>query len=195
MTSASEARNQPGVSESPRIWGLPMTIGILLIIGGTFAFIASIATSFASVIYLGILLVAAGALEIIAAFRVRKSGNFFVYFLAGLLTVAVGALTLYRPVVSLSAMTLLIAGYLFASGLFRGITSIVDRYPRWGWDFAYAIVALALGLYIVGTFPVSAAWILGTVVSAEIVVRGITIVAASWELREIEHGRPGAAAA
>jgi uncharacterized membrane protein HdeD (DUF308 family) len=168
-----------------------MTLGILLIIGGLFAFVMSIATSLVSILFLGILLAVAGVLEIVAAFRQRHSGNFFVYFLAGLLTFAVGALMLYRPVVSLEAITFLIAGYLFASGLFRGITAVMDRYPRWGWDLAYAIVALALGLYIIGTFPISSLWVLGTVVSAEIVARGITIVAASWKLREIEHGHVG----
>ena len=36
--------------------------------------------------------------------------------------------------------------------------------------------------------PISSFWVLGTIVSAEILVRGITLVAASWALRSVEHG-------
>ena len=173
-------------------WGIPMTMGILLIVGGTFALFASVLTSIVSVIYLGVLLLIVGVLEIVSAFRARHTGPFVVYFLAGLLSLVVGALFLYRPLASLASLTLLIAGYLFASGLFRGITSIVDRYPRWGWDLAYAVVALALGVYVAAQWPLSSLWVLGTVVAVEIMARGIALVAASWVLRDLRHGRiPG----
>jgi hypothetical protein len=56
--------------------------------------------------------------------------------LAGFLALVVGALLLYRPIAGLASLTLLIACYLFASGLFRAVISIVDRYQSWGWDLA-----------------------------------------------------------
>jgi uncharacterized membrane protein HdeD (DUF308 family) len=177
-------------------WGLPMVMGILLIVGGMFALSATVLTSVVSVIYLGVLLLIVGVFEIIAAFRRRHSEPFVVYFLAGLLSLVVGGLFLYRPLASLAPLTLLIAGYFFASGLFRGITSIVDRYPRWGWDLAYSIVALALGVYVAASWPISSLWVLGTVMAVEIIARGITLVAASWVLRDIRQGRiPGGLAA
>lgn len=178
-------------------WTVPMLIGIFMIILGGFALSAAFVTTLVSVIYLGILLLTVGILEIISAFRTRHRGPFLVYFLAGLLSLVVGALFLYRPLASLASLTLLIAGFLFASGLFRGITAIVDRYPRWGWDVAYAVVALALGASVAAQWPLSALWLLGAVVGAEIMARGVTLVAASWVLRELRHGalRPGAATA
>lgn len=172
-------------------WGWPMAIGILLIVGGVFALFATALTSLVSVVFLGVLLLVVGILEIISAFRVGRSGPFLVYVLAGLLALVVGALFLDRPLASLSSLTLLIAGYLFASGLFRGVTSIVDRYPRWGWDLAYAIVALALGIVVVAEWPYSSFWVLGTVVAVEIIARGVTLVAASWVLRDLEHTQGG----
>src|SRR5215510_1310109 len=180
------------------IWEWPMAIGILLIAAGAFALFATVLTSLVSVVYLGVLLLVVGILEIISAFRAGRSGPFLVYFLAGSLAHVVGALFLYRPLVSLSSLTLLIAGYLFASGLFRGVTSIMDRYPRWGWDVAYAIVALALGAVVVAEWPFSSFWVLGAVVAAEIIARGVTLVAASWVLRDFEQrhgGFPGSSTA
>jgi uncharacterized membrane protein HdeD (DUF308 family) len=166
-----------------------MAIGILLIAGGAFALSYAVLTSVVSVIYLGVLLLIVGVLEIVYAFRKRRSQPFLVYFLAGVLTVIVGSLFLYRPLASLESLTLLIAGFFFASGLFRGITAIVVRYPRWGWDLAYAIVALALGIYVAASWPVSSLWVLGTVVAVEIIARGITLVAASLMLRELGQER------
>lgn len=194
-TSTPEERSRTEVVTHPRerayAWGIPMTIGILLIIGGLFALYAAALTSLVSVVFLGILLLAAGILEIVAAFRGRHQGRFLVYFLAGLLTAVVGALFLFRPLASVATLTLLIAGYLFASGLFRGITSIVDRYPGWGWDLLYGIVALALGAIVLAQWPASSLWVVGTVVAAEIIARGITLCAASLTLREVGRIAPG----
>lgn len=170
-----------------------MTIGILLIFGGIFALAATALTSVVSVLYFGTLLLAVGILEIIAAFRLRSTGPVLSYVLAGLLTMVVGGLFLFRPVASLASVTLLIAGYLFASGLFRGITSLMDRYPGWGWDFAYALLTVGLGFYVAAAWPLDSFWVVGTIVAIEIIARGITLVAASWVLRDIEHGHPLAA--
>jgi uncharacterized membrane protein HdeD (DUF308 family) len=173
-----------------------MTIGVLLIIGGAFALSAAVLTSFVSVVFVGVLLVAVGVLEIVSAFRARHNGPFVAYFLAGVLSLVVGGLFLFRPVAGLASLTLLIAGYLLVSGLFHGLTAIADRYPRWGWDVAYAIVTLALGAYVVAQWPLSALWVLGAVVAVEILARGIALVAASWWLRDVSHrGVPGGLAA
>ena len=60
-------------------WGLPMTIGILLVIGGMFALAATALTSLVSIVYLGALLLVAGILEMFAAFRVRSTGPVLTY--------------------------------------------------------------------------------------------------------------------
>lgn len=169
-------------------WGIPMAIGILLIAGGIFALFAAVLTTLVSVIFVGVMLLIVGVLEIVAAIRVRHSRQFVVYLLAGLLAVVVGGLFLYQPLLSLASVTLLIAAYIFAGGLFRGITSIIERYPRWGWDVAYAIVAVGLGLFVAASWPLSSFWVLGTVVGCEILARGVTLVAAAWVLRDMGHG-------
>lgn len=175
--------------EGTASWGAPMVVGILLILGGIFALSAAMLTSLVSVIFLGVLLLIVGVVEIVSAFSRRRSQSFLLYFLAGLLTVVVGALFLWRPLGGLASLTLLFTLYLFTSGLFHCLTSVADRYPRWGWDFAYGIVTIALGAYIVASWPVSTLFILGVLVAIEIIARGAALVAASWVLRDIQHGR------
>ncbi len=165
------------------MWGGPFVMGLLLALLGIVALGAVVATSVASVIFFGSMLVVAGIFEVIHAFRVRKSGPFLMFLLGGILSIVVGAMVLARPGTGLVAMTLLVAGYLFASGLFRGITSLVDRYAGWGWDFAYGLVSVVLGVIISAQMPTSSLWVLGLVVGVEILVRGISIMAGALALR------------
>lgn len=172
-------------------WGWPMAIGILLIIGGAFALYAAVLTSFISVIYLGVMLMVAGVLEIVSGFRMRRTSQpFLVYLLAGVLALVVGFMFVKQPLTGVASVSLLVAGYLFASGLFRGVVAVADRYPRWGFDFAYALFAVGLGIYMLMSWPINALWVLGTLVACEIIARGVTLVAASWVIRDIEHHRP-----
>ena len=170
-------------------WGVPMVIGILMTLLGAFALAASVATTLISVVVLGVMLLVVGVMEIIAAARVGRHGPWLTYLLAGILSLVVGALFLDRPLATMASLTLLIAGFLFAAGLFHAITAIADRYPRWGVDFLYGVVALALGVYIVASWPIASFWVIGTVVGIEILARGIALIAASWALRSFEHGR------
>jgi uncharacterized membrane protein HdeD (DUF308 family) len=190
ISDVSYAR--PNVRREPGSfgWGVPMTLGVLLIIGGMFALSAAVFTSLVSVIYLGALLVIVGVVEVVSAIRSRDRQPWVVFVLAGVLSVVVGGLFLYKPLAGLASVTLLIAGFFFASGLFRGITAISQRYPRWGWDVAYGVIAIGLGLYVAASFPISALWVLGTVVAIEIIARGISLVSAAWVLRDVEHRGP-----
>jgi len=172
-----------------RYWGVPMVIGILLIIGGAFALYASVLTSFISVIYIGVMLMVVGVLEVVSGIRMRHTQPFLVYLLAGLLAIVVGFMFLDQPKVGVLAMSLLICGYLFASGLFRGVVAIAERYPRWGWDLAYGVVAIFLGIYLLKEWPIASFWVLGTLVAVEIIARGVSLVAASWVIRDVQHHR------
>jgi uncharacterized membrane protein HdeD (DUF308 family) len=165
------------------LWGGPFVMGLLLSLLGIVALGAVVITSVASVIFFGSMLVVAGIFEIVHALRVRKTGPFLMFLLGGVLSVVVGAMVLARPGSGLVAMTLLLAGYFFASGLFRGITSLVDRYAGWGWDFAYGIVSVVLGIIISAQMPTSTLWALGLVVGVEILSRGISIMAGALAVR------------
>ncbi len=175
---------------SPPRWGVLMTVGVILLIGGVLALGVAVLTSLVSVVYLGVLLLAVGILEVISAVRVRYSELFALHFLAGILALLIGGFFLYQPLAGLGALTLLMAAYLFGSALFRGLTSVVDRYRGWGWDFAYGLVAAGLGVVVVTQWPISSSmWVVGTAVAAEIIARGATLVAAAWAIRDGEdHG-------
>jgi uncharacterized membrane protein HdeD (DUF308 family) len=163
-------------------------MGLLIALAGVLALLWVGFTSVATVYFYGAMLVVAGIFEIVHAFRTRgKAGPFLMFLLGGILSIVVGMLVWARPGAGLVALTLLLAGYFFASGLFRGITSIADRYPGWGSDFAYGIVSVVLGAIIFAQLPSSSMWVLGVVVGVEILSRGISIMAGALMVRSALH--------
>jgi uncharacterized membrane protein HdeD (DUF308 family) len=179
----------PGSRITASLWGGPFVMGLLLTILGVVALGAVVLTSLFSVIFYGSMLVVAGAFEIVHAFRVRKTGPFLMFLLGGVLSLVVGAMVVAQPGAGLFAVTLLMAGYFFASGLFRGITSLSDRYEGWGWDLAYGFVSVALGVIIFAQLPASSLWALGIVVGVEILSRGISIMAGALAVRGVLRRR------
>lgn len=183
----------PAGSEDPRrmaaTWGVPFFLGLLLVAMGVFCLIVATLTSLASILVLGSLLVVAGILEVIHGFRRRKGGAFFLFLLGGLLSVVVGVMMVLQPLVGLVAVTLLLAGYFLASGLFRGFTSVMDRYPGWGWDCFYGVVSVVLGVLLFTQLPTASLWLVGTLVGVELFARGIALMGAAMALRKLLRTR------
>lgn len=168
-------------------WGIPLAIGILLVLGGISAFGAAVFTSVVSVLVIGGILFGVGIVEIVSAFRVHIRALDLALLLAGVLAIVVGGLFISRPLASLGSVTLLIAGYLVARGLFHVAVSIVDRSRAWIWDLVYGLVALGMGTYIAASWRTASLWLLGMLVAIEIIARGCTLIAASWAIRDIER--------
>jgi uncharacterized membrane protein HdeD (DUF308 family) len=167
------------------VWGGPFVVGLLITLLGCLALASIGITSLVSVFFYGSLLVVMGIAEIIHAFRIRNAGPFLLFLLGGLLSMVVGLLVLAWPGAGLAAMTLLLAGYFFATGLFRTITSVMDRYPRWGWDCADGIISIALGVIIMAQWPLSTLWAVGIVVGVGLISRGIALMAGSLAVRNV----------
>ncbi|MFY1830334.1 HdeD family acid-resistance protein [Myxococcus fulvus] len=189
----TQFRREPISGEGGRAasaaWGPLFVLGVLMAILGLVALGSSFITSMVSVILFGALLAGTGIAEIVSSFRVRKSGGpFWLYLLNGVLSTVVGIFVLMNPAAGLGALTLLLAGYFFASGLFHVVTSLMDRYPKWGWDFAYGAISIALGVIIMAQWPISAVWLVGTLVGISILMRGIALMAGSLELRRAMRG-------
>src|SRR5262249_54570719 len=101
-------------------------------------------------------------------------------------------LVLIKPLTSLRAVTILLGAFFFASGLYRGITAIADRYRNWGWDLFYGIVSVFLSIVVLRSWPQSSYWLLGALVGAEIAVRGGGRMAAGLTVRRaLKHGGTG----
>jgi uncharacterized membrane protein HdeD (DUF308 family) len=173
--------------EESAAWGGPFLVGLLLVVTGIACIVSAYAAGLASVVLFGGFMVVAGVLELVSGARAPDRRARPWIWLGGLLSIVVGVMLLARPVNGLVSLTLLLACYFFANGLFRAITSAADRYPGWGGDFLYGIVTLLLGLMIVRTWPLSSLWLAGTLVGVEILMRGLTLMSAGLFIRRLVH--------
>lgn len=172
------------------VWGGPFTLGLFMTALGIFAVIAAFPASLASVILFGAVLVVVGVIEIFHGVRSRGMPFRALLVLGGTFSTVVGGMMLLRPLVGLQALTLLLAGYFFANGVFRIVTSVADRYSGWGADLLYGIVAIVLGVIVMANWPISALWLVGTLVGVEIIMRGIALMSAGLLLRRSLHTVP-----
>ncbi|PTL78833.1 HdeD family acid-resistance protein [Vitiosangium sp. GDMCC 1.1324] len=184
-TPGSNVSSPRGTRLGSSIWGGPFIVGLLISLLGCFALISVGIASLATTFFYGALLVCMGIGEIVHAFGVRKTGPFLLYLLGGVLSIVVGVLVLTRPDAGLAALTLMLAGYFFATGLFRTIASLMDRYPRWGWDCVDGIVSMVLGSFITAQWPNSTIWAVGTVVGVSLLSRGLALMADSLAARSV----------
>ena len=166
------------------VWGAPFLLGLLTTIAGLVLLGATFLTSLVTIFFVGLMLMVGGIAEIVAAVRVRPHGGpFWSFMLGGILTTVVGVLTLLFPRVGLASITLLLAGFFFANGLFHVITAAMDRYAQWGWDVAFGIISVFLGFSIMAQWPNSSLWLVGTLVGLAVFFRGVAIMSGSLAMR------------
>ena len=166
--------------------------GALLFLLGILAFVFADVVTRVSIVAFAAILVVGGLTELVHALRGRGGDRdrFFLSFLSGLLTTAVGAMLIARPAVGAAASGLLIAAWLMATGVFRGVTALLDRYRYFGWDVVYGALSVLLGVWVAASLPTTATWLLGTVIAVEFMARGAAMMAGSFALRRERAAAP-----
>lgn len=168
--------------ESSGTGGL-FVLGLLWSIGGVLCIGATGLASLAAVYYVGGLLALAGVLGISFGFR-RGSAP---VTMMGVLSLVIGVLMFIHPGNGLAGLTLLVIGYFLTAGVLRVVTSLADRYEGWGWDLAYGASAIAIAMVAARSWPISSFWLLGVLVGAELISRGVTLMAAALTARHAIH--------
>jgi uncharacterized membrane protein HdeD (DUF308 family) len=107
-----------GGRRSSKHWGLMLLHGLLGIGLGVFTWIAPGLTAFALLVYIAVWAVITGVLEIVAAIRLRHEIRGELWLgLAGVLSIAFGALLLLFPLAGALTVVWMLAGYTMAFGV------------------------------------------------------------------------------
>lgn len=172
-------------------WWCFLLVGILLVIGGTASIAYPLFTSVGVVIFIGAVLIVSGLATIISAFWVGKWSAFMLQILIGILYMVSGFLITEAPLISLAFLTLMLAGFFVVAGGFRIVTSLVEKYPQWGWSLLNGVVTLMLGLIIFRSFKhlpeedSGIFWIIGLMVGLELLFNGWTWIMLSLAIRKL----------
>ena len=99
-----------------RRWGWLLLLGIVMLILGTIALFIMPAATIGTVLVLGWLLVFSGIMELVHAFRERRSGGLFLHLIGGVLGILVGLLAVTHPLAGALAWTMLFASFFLVIG-------------------------------------------------------------------------------
>ena len=151
--------------------------GVILLLCGLLAVAAPLAAGVSITILVGLLLTAGGIGQCLLALRAGAFGKGLLVFLIGGLTVIAGVFMLTQPIEGLEAITLFLAAYFLATGIFELIAAMQMRPTAgWGWMLLNGVVTLVLGLVIWRQFPLSGAWAVGVLFGLKLIMGGWWLV-------------------
>lgn len=188
MATASGAPNisQPGLGIEPlrAKWGWIFALGIIYLVVGVCALGSVVAATVASVYVVGIMMIIAGAAQVINAFQVKTWGKFFLWLLLGALYIVAGFSAFENPLLAAVLLTLLLGVALAISGITRLILafSLKESAP-WIWVALSGVVTLILGFMILSRWPISSLFVLGLFLGTDLVIAGISWIGTSLALR------------
>ena len=166
--------------------GALLAFGLLLIVLGAASLVFCYFSTLAMVTLNGVLLLVAGAAEIGVGMHARSWGRFAFWVLGGGLYILAGVFCILNPLAASAVLTLLIGAGLTAAGVVRfylafQLPSGPQRSPVW----LGAAVTLVLGLTIVIHWPLSSAYVLGTLLGVDLLFNGAGWVSFALGLRAL----------
>jgi uncharacterized membrane protein HdeD (DUF308 family) len=162
-----------------------LVVGIAALCLGTLSLAFTGLMTISTLFFLGGFLLAGGAFHVIQVAKSRDMIGVFFQLPIGLFEIVAGTLVLTRPAASLLSITILVATFLIVAGIFRMVASAVTQPSSWGWTFASGFAALLLGVSVWVGWPQSSVWLLGTYVSAYLIVAGASYVAIGFAGRSL----------
>lgn len=153
-----------------------MAVGVMLVVLGLVAIAAAFATTLATVLFFGGLLLIAGIVQIVDALAIRQAGGAALRFGSGALYTLVGALLLFDPVAGAIGITLLLAAFFVIAGLARLFIAGQFEGRRKTWLIIAGVVNLLLGALIWLEWPASGIWVIGLFVGMELIFGGVSLL-------------------
>jgi len=181
------SKNQLQSSGRDTNWSI--LLGIVLIMVGAFAIALPLATGWKITIWLGIIFSVAGVIELIYAWKSDNEDRFtfILKVIIGLLYLGAGLILLFNPVQGLTALTIILGGFLLFEGIFELILSFKLRSlsPNWGWILAHGMLTLTLAVMIGTKWPSSSIWFIGLLIGISIISNGISRIMVSLVVRSL----------
>jgi uncharacterized membrane protein HdeD (DUF308 family) len=169
--------------------GWIVALGIIYVIAGLTALGSVAMATVATVLVVGIMMLIAGAAEVINSFQVKSWGSFLLWLALGLLYIVAGLVTIENPLLAAAFLTLVLGISLLASGIMRIILAfgMKEGMPWLGVALSGAITIL-LGLVILAHWPVSSIFILGMFLGIDLIFAGAGWIGVGLGLRRQAGG-------
>jgi uncharacterized membrane protein HdeD (DUF308 family) len=186
MVDKSVIHSSPNLTTTS--WWGALLLGIVFVAAGIFVLGDVVLATVVSAILIGILLLVAGASEILHAFSAPHWRGFASRLLIGALYAICGVILFADPRAGSVILTFIFALALIASGVVRLFQSF--QYWRWSGSllFLSGTIGIIAGFVILAKWPVSGLWVLGTLVGIDLLLHGAWWLALGWQLRQEPSG-------
>lgn len=173
-----------------RSWKALMTVGILAIVIGCVAILVPAVAAVGTAIFIGWILVIAGAFLVAAAFSAHSIGTVVLRLAWAALTVIVGVWLIVEPHNGTLTLTLVLGLYFLFMGLTRTIVAFMARgQQNAGLVGLSGIAGLLVGILILAKFPSSADWAIGLLVGIDLIFAGWTLTSVALLGRDLSRAR------
>lgn len=185
MTSVYQINTQSTSGEARTKWRWFATLGAIFIALGVIAVSNLLLATMVTIYYAGVLIIVAGVVQIIQSFGIKTWDGFFLWLSSGVLYTAAGVMIFMNPLLASVIFTLLLALLTAASGFSRICLGIKARHEDgWQWIIASGSVTTIVGLIFLTGWPVNSLWLLGLVLSIDLIFQGYAMVAFGLQLRK-----------
>jgi uncharacterized membrane protein HdeD (DUF308 family) len=159
-----------------RGWGTFVATGALFALLGVAGLVYAGLATLVTVIFVGWFFAIAGFLGVAHAIARKGWSGFVPDLLAGLLTGIAGVFIILHPAEGASVLTVVVGAMFLVGGIFRLGAGVATRNPYAGWFIFHGLISLLLGLMILVEWPYTALWVIGTLVSIDLLMDGLRLV-------------------
>ncbi|PLW81354.1 hypothetical protein CWI75_16100 [Kineobactrum sediminis] len=164
----------PEVKEKNRWF---MVLGVVMFLLGIAAVAFPFVATLAMELLIGWIFTISGVIGMVTAFRTPKWKGFLFEILGSLLALGIGLVLLFFPMAGMLSLTLLVAAFLIASGIFRIFLAFTLRpLDHWGWQIVSGVLALVLAGLILAQLPHAANWVIGLLVGIDLMFSGMIMI-------------------
>jgi uncharacterized membrane protein HdeD (DUF308 family) len=164
--------------------GWSILLGVLLLLAGLLAIVAPFFAGIAASVFFGWLVLFAGIAHLVYAWSERGAGAILWQILIGIVYVIAALYMLVLPVAGVVALTLVLAFYIAVEGVFELIVfSLLRRLRGAVWFLIDGLVSLLLAGLIFLHWPSSSLWAVGTLVGISLLFSGIARLTLPMGLR------------
>lgn len=165
-----------GLNQLQKNWQWYLALGIGLVVLGTLMVMFAATSTLFSILYLGAFFISVGIFEVIKAFKINEWGSFFLHLLLGALYLFGGVYMVLYPGINAVTLTLFLALFFMASGIFRLVVVFTQPLPHKEWVAVSGILTIILGILIWQQWPASSLWAIGMLVGVDVLFTGWTWV-------------------
>jgi uncharacterized membrane protein HdeD (DUF308 family) len=157
-------------------WGWFVGLGVLFVLLGIAGLVFVGLATLVSVLFVGWAFVIAGIAEIANAIFRKGWSGFWLDLIVGIVTVMAGLFIVVQPLVGAKVLTMFIGVMFLIGGIFRLAAGIAMKNPYAGWFLVHGFVSVILAILIIAEWPYSSLWVIGTLVSIELLFDGFRLL-------------------